>query len=138
MPGKNYESRGLTKHDLVAEGFCDITVRSDYRMGEEPIEIARVAHGKETKVHARGNTSRGGCHWCVRFRSVDGGRKRRISLARVLYVWFRGDIPDGYTVGHADGDASNNYPENLYLVPPEAYAEAQRRTMEIQAARGMR
>lgn len=138
MPGKNYEPRGLTKHDLVAEGFCDITIRSDYRMGEEPIEIARVVHGRETKVHTRGDTHRCGCHWKVRFRSVDGGANRQISLARVIYAWFRGDIPEGYTIGHADGDAGNNHPDNLYLVPPEAYAEAQRRTMEVQAARGMR
>ena len=39
-----------------------------------------------------------------------------IPLSRFIYVWFKGDIPDGYIIEHINGDSFDNQPENLQLV----------------------
>ena len=39
-----------------------------------------------------------------------------ISLSRFIYVWFKGDIPDGYVVDHINNDSFDNRPENLQLL----------------------
>ena len=39
-----------------------------------------------------------------------------IPLSRFIYVWFKGDIPDGYVVDHINNDSFDNRPENLQLL----------------------
>ena len=39
-----------------------------------------------------------------------------IPLSRFIYVWFKGDIPDGYIIDHINGDSIDNRPENLQLL----------------------
>ena len=39
-----------------------------------------------------------------------------IPLSRLIYVWFIGDIPDGYVVDHINNDSFDNRPENLQLL----------------------
>ena len=39
-----------------------------------------------------------------------------IPLSRLVYVWFKGDIPDGYVVDHINNDSFDNRPENLQLL----------------------
>ena len=39
-----------------------------------------------------------------------------IPLSRFIYVWFNGDIPDGYIINHKNGDSFDNRPENLELM----------------------
>ena len=39
-----------------------------------------------------------------------------IPLSRFIYVWFKGDIPDGYIIEHVNGDSFDNRPENLQLL----------------------
>ena len=39
-----------------------------------------------------------------------------IPLSRFIYVWFKGDIPDGFIIEHIDGNSFNNRPENLQLI----------------------
>ena len=39
-----------------------------------------------------------------------------IPLSRFIYVWFKGDIPDGYIIDHINGDSFDNRPENLQLL----------------------
>ena len=42
-----------------------------------------------------------------------------IPLSRLVYVWYKGDIPDGYQVDHIDNDSFNNDPNNLQLLTIE-------------------
>ena len=44
------------------------------------------------------------------------GKAINIPLSRFIYVWFNGDIPDGYVVDHINGDSFDNRPENLQLL----------------------
>ena len=39
-----------------------------------------------------------------------------IPISRLVYVWYKGDIPDGYIVTHINGDSFDNRPENLQLL----------------------
>ena len=39
-----------------------------------------------------------------------------IPLSRFIYVWFNGDIPDGFVVDHINNDSFDNRPENLQLL----------------------
>ena len=44
------------------------------------------------------------------------GKAINIPLSRFIYVWFNGDIPDGYIINHKNGDSFDNRPENLELM----------------------
>lgn len=46
-------------------------------------------------------------------------KRYNIPLSRLVYVWFKGDIPDGYVVDHIDNDSFNNKPDNLQLLTIE-------------------
>lgn len=39
-----------------------------------------------------------------------------INLHRLVYVWYKGDIPKGYIVDHIDNNQLNNDPDNLQLL----------------------
>ena len=39
-----------------------------------------------------------------------------INLHRLIYVWYKGDIPQGYVVDHIDNNQLNNDPDNLQLL----------------------
>lgn len=42
-----------------------------------------------------------------------------IPLSRLVYAWFKGDIPDGYVVDHIDNDSFNNNIDNLQILTVE-------------------
>lgn len=42
-----------------------------------------------------------------------------IPLSRLVYVWHKGDIPDGYVVDHIDNDSFNNSIDNLQILTVE-------------------
>ncbi len=42
---------------------------------------------------------------------------KRIRLHRYLYIYYNGEIPEGYEVHHLDGDRSNNDIANLTIWP---------------------
>lgn len=46
----------------------------------------------------------------------DKGKKRTITLHRLIYLNFIGEIPQGLEVNHIDGNKENNHISNLELV----------------------
>ena len=50
------------------------------------------------------------------YTSVYVGNKKAYQLHRVLYAWFKGNIPRNYVVDHIDEDKSNNKLDNLQLL----------------------
>jgi hypothetical protein len=44
------------------------------------------------------------------------GRRTTAYAHRLVYLWFRGDIPEGMEIDHIDGRKSNNRPSNLRVV----------------------
>lgn len=52
-------------------------------------------------------------YWVVTFRAM--GRMLYVRVHRLVWRVFRGEIPDGLTINHKDGNKSNNALENLEL-----------------------
>ena len=46
-------------------------------------------------------------------------KNKSITLSRLLYAWFKGDIPEGYVVDHIDNNPWNNSLDNLQLLTQE-------------------
>lgn len=46
-------------------------------------------------------------------------RQKVYKVARIIYEIFNGDLEDGMTVDHKDGNPRNNRPDNLRQVPQE-------------------
>lgn len=45
------------------------------------------------------------------------GKKESITEARLVYAWYKGDIPKNTDIVHIDGNVLNNSPDNLMLSP---------------------
>lgn len=45
-----------------------------------------------------------------------GSRVYTIPLARIIYAWFIGPVPEGYVVDHIDNNAYHNHWKNLQLL----------------------
>jgi hypothetical protein len=45
-----------------------------------------------------------------------GGGKRRISASKLVYMYFKGPVPDGMSVQNINGERNDNRPENIRLV----------------------
>lgn len=46
-------------------------------------------------------------------------KSKCIPLSRLIYVWHKGDIPEGMEVDHIDNNQFNNHIDNLQLLTPE-------------------
>ena len=44
------------------------------------------------------------------------GKRITMTVQRVVYLAFKGDIPDKYDIDHIDGDSLNNLPSNLQAI----------------------
>lgn len=45
------------------------------------------------------------------------GHLEHITEARIVYAWYKGEVPENTDVIHLDGDILNNSPDNLALSP---------------------
>ena len=48
--------------------------------------------------------------------SVRGEKGQSIPLSRLIYVWYKGDIEDGYVVDHLNNNSFDNDPKNLQAI----------------------
>lgn len=48
------------------------------------------------------------CPW-----DYETGKRIPMTLQRIVYMYFKGDIPEKFDIDHIDGDSLNNLPSNL-------------------------
>lgn len=58
----------------------------------------------------------------LKYHLCQGKRTINLFVHRVIWMVFNGDIPDGLTVDHIDGDKTNNNISNLQLLTAEQNA----------------
>ena len=51
--------------------------------------------------------------------SIGNGKNVTITLARLIYCWFIGDIPSGMVIDHKDNNPFNNRVDNLQMLTYE-------------------
>lgn len=93
-------------------------------------ELAIDCAGRVWRMAARRGIKSGGSHVVpceprraenqvprgyLQVRAVVDGRRWYACAHRLAWQHFHGDIPDGLTVNHKDGDKTNNAPSNLEL-----------------------
>jgi hypothetical protein len=122
---KNSYCKGLTKAQLIAWGFTDVV----YLPNLDEWKVLRFWYKNNSKAKLNTVITPNmaiGKHkyrpdkeyYKVTF-SVRGEGTYSIPLSRFIYVWFNGDIPDGYVVDHIDNDSYNNAPCNLRILTIE-------------------
>jgi len=52
----------------------------------------------------------------LEFRTPVNGVRRHCAAHRLVYQYFKGDIPKGYTINHINGVPDDNRPENLEIM----------------------
>lgn len=113
--------KGLTKQDLEDYGIVEIrwnkyletwvVTREWYKNNTKRKERKQLVIGNVLAKH-KYTTDKS-------YPKVSFSYKNRaiaIPLSRLVYVWFYGDIPDGYVVDHIDNDPYNNKLNNLQLL----------------------
>ena len=122
--GKAY-CKGLTKAQLEAWGITDVV----YSPACDEWKIMRHWYKNNSKVKTdviitptmavSKHKYRPDREYLKVTFSVRGEGTLSIPLSRLIYVWFNGDIPDGYIIDHKDDDSFNNAPINLRLMTVE-------------------
>ena len=111
--------KGLTKQELIDLGFTNVVYtdnewqvfRSWYKTkGKERIDGKISITLAERKHKYRPNKY----YYKVTFSCKS--KVYNIPLSRLVYVWYNGDIPDGFVVDHINNDSFDNRPENLQLL----------------------
>jgi len=111
--------KGLTKEELQEVGIFDIKFYHDdwhvfrywYVNNTQNKTIKEIAITKAVGKHKyRPNK----VYPKVTFSTPN--KKYNIPLSRLIYVWFKGDIPDGYVVDHIDNNSWNCMPSNLQIL----------------------
>ena len=81
-------------------------VRKD-RPIKKRLVVAKHPHGKDLGYYVYG--------WCGK-----DSIGYTITEHRALYLWFKGDIPEGYEIDHIDNNPLNNDLDNLQLISHDA------------------
>ena len=103
---------------LTSKELIDIGIRKVWKVGDQWY-IKRIYKNKNGDLVAKNKreisiTRPNGSVVKVFNLKVDGHTKM-YQVTRVIYVWFKDNIPEGYKVAFLDGDSANIEPYNLYL-----------------------
>ena len=112
--------KGLSKQELVDYGFISVIYKNKewvifrnwFRNNSQEKELKTIKITEATRKHKYRPDK---VYPKVNF-SVRGKGIFSIPLSRFIYVWFNGDVPDGYVVDHIDNDPYNNHPDNLQIL----------------------
>lgn len=110
--------KGITKAELEAIGVIDIYKSIDgwklkrywrKNFGSKKT-INEISLSDATRKHKyRPSKS------YPKFQFSANGKHYSLVLSRAVYVWYKGDIPDGYVIDHLDNNPYNNDPDNLEI-----------------------
>jgi hypothetical protein len=92
--------------DNAPTGYV-VTRTAPYKRSLRLIRTTRLSIFKNTKGHPYGSDK---TYWLV------GWNNHIYPLARVVYAWFKGDVPANMDVDHVDNDSLNNSLDNLQLL----------------------
>ena len=73
----------------------------------------RTKPDAEVKIHHITTYHKYGKDLTYPFVSIKG---KLIGLGKLIYVWFKRDVPEGYEIDHVDGNPFNNNINNLEIV----------------------
>ena len=112
---KRARSKPLTKEWLKSAG-----IELKMEDGKTVPTVYHTRRGKTVKIKPCLNTQQKKfgkpMSYYIICLSVNG-KSFTTSFARLVYVWYHGDIPEGWwDVDHIDNDTLNNSPDNLRLL----------------------
>ena len=116
--------KGLTKQELQDAGIMNVY----YNNSTNAWEIIRYWYKNNCKTKdftkvsitmARGKHKYRPDKYYPKVTFCVKQKRHNIPLSRLIYVWFKGDIPDGYVVDHIDNNSLNNDPTNLQILTIE-------------------
>lgn len=118
------QNRELTKAMLLEWGFHSINWDAD--AGEWWIDRYWYKNKSKQKRHIRLKVNRAVCkhkytenkEYPVISFSVYN-KTVCLPLARIIYAWFKEDIPEGMVIDHIDNNPFNNWIENLQMLTPD-------------------
>lgn len=105
-------SERLTRNDLIEHGVVDVQNEDIYVHGKRRIRKLPVA-----KIIPKRKYVESKVYPMVQFVSRKTGKNISFAVARIVYAWYMGEVPEGYSVFHIDHDPFNNDLSNLELVP---------------------
>ena len=115
--------KGLTKQFLQDAGIIDIKqidgkwhiYRFWYINNSKIKQIKELQINRATRKH---KYTKDKSYDIIMF-SIRGQGHYTIPLSRVLYAWFKGDIPDGYVIDHVNNNQFDNNLDNLEKITIE-------------------
>ena len=115
--------KGLTKQWLMEAGIVDIKrinnqwliYRLWYDGKSKSKTLKTLTINKAIRKHKYTETK----SYDIIMFSIRGKGHYTIPLSRVIYAWFKEDIPDGYVIDHIDNDPFNNNLDNLKMTTIE-------------------
>ena len=111
--------KGLTKQELIDVGITDVkrdftgwhVYRYWYKNNSNIKTNSEIKITMANRKHKyRPDKQYPKITFCVK------QARYNIPLSRLIYVWFKGDIPDGMVIDHIDNDPYNNSPSNLQML----------------------
>lgn len=88
----------------------DVHVYQIDRHTNEQVELKQVIN---VKHHPYGKD----CIYVLVFPwDFKNGKRVTMTLQRLVYLYFKGNIPEGFDIDHIDGDSLNNLPSNLQAI----------------------
>ena len=78
-----------------------------YKSDPKPLVLEKVSHKSKYTPTVK-------TYYKLRFRYK--GERKTYLLARVIYAWFNGSVPDDLDVDHIDNNSLNNAIDNLQLL----------------------
>ena len=102
----------LTRNDLIDHGVVDVQNEDVYVYGKKgKVRKLPFAHCIVKRKYVPNKI-----YPTVQFISRKTGKNVNFAVARIIYAWNFGEVPEGLTVYHIDGNPFNNDMSNLELV----------------------